>query len=235
VTINAKDVIDYAQSFLGRPYVFGASGPDEFDCSSLVQYVYRHFGISLPRVTYDQVKTGQPVSIGDQKPGDLIFSDWGDGANSHVAMYLGGGKLIEAPQPGENVMISDYAGNYISHTNNIRRVFDDQGNPLDVSGVNDTPGVGARPAATGGNNVVTAAVNGLGHLFDSFASDVIPLEGIRQSIAGINQAFSDAQEIEKALIKLTHPTTLVRIGMGITGVTFFLLGLVVLIGEAKNA
>lgn len=91
--------IQVAESELGKPYVFG-SGPDtsSFDCSDLIQYAYKQAGISLPRTTYGQIKSGFAVnwrSADDLRPGDLIFPHKG-----HVVMYIGNGRVIAAPHTG---------------------------------------------------------------------------------------------------------------------------------------
>ncbi len=90
-----------ALSRLGRPYVWGATGPDTFDCSGLTQWSYRQAGISLPRTTYEQINIGIPVARSDVQPGDLVFPSTG-----HVQMAIGNGMVIEAPEPGRNVQIS---------------------------------------------------------------------------------------------------------------------------------
>ena len=90
-----------ALSRLGSPYVWGATGPDRFDCSGLVQWSYAQAGIRLPRTTYDQIHDGVPVARSQIRPGDLVFPHTG-----HVQMALGGGLVVEAPQPGSVVQIS---------------------------------------------------------------------------------------------------------------------------------
>ena len=93
-----------AQSFIGVPYVWGGSTPAGFDCSGLVQYVYAQFGKSLPRATTGQEYAGTQISVEEAQPGDLYF--WGSrGSTYHVAIALGGGSFVHAPQPGENVKI----------------------------------------------------------------------------------------------------------------------------------
>lgn len=88
-----------ALSHLGKPYVWGAEGPDSFDCSGLVCYVYAQIGVRLPRVTYSQVCCGRAVSPGDLRPGDLVFFRH----NAHVGLYVGGGLFIHAPHTGDVV------------------------------------------------------------------------------------------------------------------------------------
>lgn len=104
VSASASGIITYAKQFLGTPYVWGGSTPAGFDCSGFVQYVYAHFGVQLDRVTYSQENDGQVISVSQAQPGDLLF--WGSRGNSyHVAIYLGNGQYIHAPQPGESVKI----------------------------------------------------------------------------------------------------------------------------------
>ncbi|SDI82594.1 C40 family peptidase [Nonomuraea jiangxiensis] len=98
-----------AASKLGRPYVWGAEGPDTFDCSGLVQWAYAQAGVRMPRVTHQQWVTGPQVDLAHAQPGDLIF--WRlDPTNpdyiSHVAIYWGNGKMIQAPRTGDVVKIS---------------------------------------------------------------------------------------------------------------------------------
>ncbi|MDO4671104.1 MAG: C40 family peptidase, partial [Aerococcus sp.] len=95
-------VLDIAASYLGTPYVWGGSTPSGFDCSGFVQYVYAQAGRQLSRVTQTQEFEGPRISVSEAKPGDLLF--WGSYGNSyHVAIYVGNGQYIHAPQPGESV------------------------------------------------------------------------------------------------------------------------------------
>lgn len=90
-----------ALSRLGCPYVWGATGPDRFDCSGLVQWAYAQAGIRLDRTTYDQINDGVPIVRSQVRPGDLVFPHAG-----HVQMALGNGMVVEAPHAGANVRIS---------------------------------------------------------------------------------------------------------------------------------
>lgn len=89
-----------ARRLLGAPYVWGAAGPDAFDCSGLMQYAYAQAGVALPRTSQEQMNAGTRVPLDQARPGDLIIyrSD-----ASHVAMYVGGGRVIHAPYPGARV------------------------------------------------------------------------------------------------------------------------------------
>jgi peptidoglycan DL-endopeptidase CwlO len=97
-----------AESRRGLPYVWGAAGPTSFDCSGLVQWSFAQAGVSMPRVAADQARAGVAVPVSQLEPGDLLFyhTDPTDpGYISHVAIYLGNGWMIQAPQPGMNVQI----------------------------------------------------------------------------------------------------------------------------------
>jgi cell wall-associated NlpC family hydrolase len=113
---NAQQAIAvaFALSQLGKPYVFGAAGPDAYDCSGLVMAAWAHAGVRIPRVTTDQVHTGIAVtSLAAMQPGDLIFIPGSDGtraAPGHVGMYIGAvaGRqyLVQAPHTGTVVQVS---------------------------------------------------------------------------------------------------------------------------------
>ena len=92
------------ESFIGVPYVYGGTTPNGFDCSGFVQYVYNHFGKSLPRTTTQQENCGTQIPVSQAQPGDLYF--WGNkGSAYHVAICVGNGKYIAAPEPGQSVSI----------------------------------------------------------------------------------------------------------------------------------
>lgn len=97
-----------ALSRLGRPYVWGATGPDQFDCSGLVQWSYAQAGIHLDRTTYQQINDGVPVPRSQVRPGDLVFPHTG-----HVQMAIGNNLVVEAPYSGASVRISRL-GNYVA-------------------------------------------------------------------------------------------------------------------------
>lgn len=104
----AAAAIAAARSRLGVPYVWGATGPNSFDCSGLTQWAYAHAGITLPRVAADQYNSGPHPSLSNLEPGDLLF--WATNTSDpatihHVAMYIGRGLMIAAPHTGENVQI----------------------------------------------------------------------------------------------------------------------------------
>jgi peptidoglycan DL-endopeptidase CwlO len=108
-----------AESRLGMPYVWGGNGPDQFDCSGLVQWSLAQAGVVMPRVAADQAQTGPLVPVSRLAPGDLLFyhtDPTAPGYISHVAIYLGDGKMLQAPEPGLDVEVvpasfgSEFAG-----------------------------------------------------------------------------------------------------------------------------
>ncbi|MFI6930047.1 NlpC/P60 family protein [Streptomyces sp. NPDC050287] len=100
---RAAAAVAYAYAKLGSPYVWGATGPDAFDCSGLIQAAYRSAGISLPRTTYAQIGAGRRVSRSELLPGDLVFFYSGI---SHVGLYIGNGQMIHAPNPSAPVRLA---------------------------------------------------------------------------------------------------------------------------------
>lgn len=106
---SAASVVSFALAQVGRPYVWGATGPNGFDCSGLIVASYRHIGITLPHFTGDLLRRGTAVSRGNLRPGDLVFL-----SSSHVGLAIGGDKVVVAPQPGERVKVQSiyayYAG-----------------------------------------------------------------------------------------------------------------------------
>lgn len=100
---KADKAIAFAHAQIGKPYVYGATGPNSFDCSGLTQGAWAAAGVSIPRTTYDQVDFGSRVTADQLQPGDLVFfySDV-----THVGLYIGGGKMIHAPHTGTVVKIA---------------------------------------------------------------------------------------------------------------------------------
>lgn len=96
----ADQAIAFAEAQLGKPYVWGATGPDSYDCSGLTQAAWRAAGVEIPRVTWDQVTIGTQVTRDQLQPGDLVFF-YDD--ISHVGLYVGDGQMIHAPKPGDVV------------------------------------------------------------------------------------------------------------------------------------
>ncbi|MDO9379134.1 MAG: transglycosylase SLT domain-containing protein [Nocardioidaceae bacterium] len=103
---GGEAVVDTARKYLGIDYVWGGTDPKRgLDCSGLVQLVYKQHGIDLPRVSYQQAKAGRPVSsMAEARPGDILAFN---SPVNHVGIYIGGGKMIEAPRTGLKVRVAD--------------------------------------------------------------------------------------------------------------------------------
>lgn len=229
MAVSGADVVAYARQQLGKPYEWGAEGPSRFDCSGLVQYVYRHFGIGTPRTTYQQVG-GSGMSAVDRKQaqaGDLIFSNWGEGANSHVGIYTGNGSIIEAPEPGKTVTETKMGDGYWSHVTAIRRV---QG----TEGGSGTSLVGAvvagAQAALGATQPGVATVLGF---IPNPKTMTDAVGNIGAGMASVAQSALQVGELAGLATKLFLPTNLVRAGALLFGTAFIIIGIWFLAREIK--
>jgi cell wall-associated NlpC family hydrolase len=126
-TGTGQDIVDYAKSFLGVPYVYGGTSPKGFDCSGLVYYCYAHYGYSINRTASGQALNGTLVSPSELKAGDvIIFSDRGGKHIGHCGIYIGDGKFIHAPHTGDVVKISSLSDTYYkNHYWSARRIIND--------------------------------------------------------------------------------------------------------------
>lgn len=104
----------YAQEFLGCPYVYGANGPDSFDCSGFTKYVYAHFGSTLNRTATDQLSNGTAVEMAELTPGDLVFFRSAGTVKpvSHVGLYIGNGNFVHASTNNDQVRIDQLDSGY---------------------------------------------------------------------------------------------------------------------------
>ncbi|EOH72855.1 NlpC/P60 family protein [Enterococcus malodoratus] len=128
-TGEQNSVVSMARAQIGKPYAWGAFGPDTFDCGGLVKYVYKQaVNVDLPMGTTNQEKYGTEVNLKDLQPGDLLF--YGSrGATYHVGMYIGNNQMIHAPQPGQNVTAVDITYFY---PNFARRILKSAGTDPNV-------------------------------------------------------------------------------------------------------
>ena len=108
---DGTKIATYAQGFVGCPYVYGGTTPSGFDCSGFVQYVYRHFGITINRTATAQLANGYRVDRSEMQPGDLVFFGYGNTA-SHVGIYIGDGKFVHAQNSNTGVVITDLSVSY---------------------------------------------------------------------------------------------------------------------------
>jgi len=109
--VKVQQIESRAKSFLGTPYVWGATGPNKFDCSGFTQWVYRDAGINIPRVSRNQARVGEFVKYENLKRGDMVFFDTKKkrtGIVNHVGIYLGNGNFIHASSKGQSVVIYNF-------------------------------------------------------------------------------------------------------------------------------
>lgn len=139
---SGQAIADGARKYLGVPYVWGGTDPKTgLDCSGLVQRVYKDLGIDVPRVTYDQIKTGTAVpNIAAAKPGDLLFMR----NVEHVGIYMGNNQYIHAPAPGQSVRVDAIPAGAVF--DKIARI------------IPDAPAVAATTASTGARPDLLAAL-----------------------------------------------------------------------------
>lgn len=150
----ALRALSYCRAAIGTPYVFGGASPTGYDCSGLTSAAYAAAGHPIPRTSEEQWGNGDPqVAWGAWAPGDLVFSDWGDGQPSpgHVVIYAGAGWTIAAPYTGKNVEwehVSTFAPpHYVGSTRPAPLVHGQQPPPQNVP----TPGSAAYdPTLAGG-------------------------------------------------------------------------------------
>jgi cell wall-associated NlpC family hydrolase len=163
---TAAEVIGYAEKNLGKPYIWGGTGPKGFDCSGLMQWAYGKAGVKLPRVAAAQQKIGKPVDTNKVQPGDLLFS--GNPAH-HVVMAIGGGQIIEAPRTGLKVRIRKFSPGEFT---NARRILGSVGDMKSLTNgdstssdtQNDTAGNsgGNIGGSYGGTSELAAIMSALG-------------------------------------------------------------------------
>ncbi|MFH8800327.1 NlpC/P60 family protein [Streptomyces sp. NPDC017936] len=102
-TVQGQKAVRYATAQIGKPYVWGAEGPDSFDCSGLTSQAWANAGVTVPRTSQEQWRQLRHVALKDMRPGDLII--YFDDA-SHVGLYVGDGTMVHAPRPGRTVTVA---------------------------------------------------------------------------------------------------------------------------------
>lgn len=208
--VTGEDVVVEARKYLGLPYVWGGTDPQKgMDCSGLVQVVYKNLGYDLPRVSYQQAAAGRPVaSMAEAQPGDLLA--WDNSSRNkgvdHIAIYIGGGKMIEAPRTGLNIRVVDVP----STPDVIRRIIDQPAATAGVAGrtanaASGTPYAGlidAAAARTGVPAALLAAVAKQESGFDPRAVSPAGAQGLMQLMPGtarglgVTDPFDPAQAVD---------------------------------------
>lgn len=232
---SGSDIAAYAQRFLGDPYVWGAVGPNKFDCSGLVDYVYQHFGLNPPRTTEDMLagKGGlQAIQKKDLQPGDLILSKgWvsSEPNQGHVGIYMGGGKLIEA---GDPVQVSTFGPTYEAHVTGYRR----------VPGVTGYAGTGT-PPAPGGSGYTGGLPNPLnpGQVAGFLGAWIPNPSTVTEGLANIGNAAGNIAggaisvgTFAQNATKIFLPTNMLRMALLFMGFVFVLIGVWFIASEAKG-
>src|SRR5574342_222693 len=218
---SGTDIVRVARDQIGDPYAFGAEGPAAFDCSGLVEWAYRQFGIKVPRTTRQMTASGSPlipIERSQARPGDLVFSNWIGKPSSHVAILTERGTVIEAPQPGQTVRETSLGPTYLRHVDAYRRVpgLSDSGAALAgfEAGLNVVPGIGGALS-----NVVGAVrgVAGGGPVGDT-------LSMIGTTLGGMVEGVQEMGRLASLVAHLFAPGAILR------GVLFFLGWILILIG-----
>jgi NlpC/P60 family protein len=215
-------VVDEVRKFLGDAYVYGATGPNTFDCSGLTQYVYKQLGVTIPRTSEEQFAAGTPVTYAEAQPGDLVFFGgsgpgyYYDGTPTspgHVGIYIGDNQMINAPTTGQDVQVMPITG-YVGF-----RRYSNQ-----ISGTNATVESLLGAAGTGGGSDSSSSSSSSGGLFS------IPGQ-IVSAFSDIDTAVVFAYDKSKLFFQ---PSTYVRLGSGILGFGFVLTGLILMMKEART-
>lgn len=116
---EARMLIEEAEKYLKVPYLWGGASPNGFDCSGLMQYVFKSQGIDIPRISEEQQSFATPISMAEIRPGDLVFNKASD--STHVGMYIGDNMYIQAPHTGDVVKISKLSTSNMKY---VGRVLD---------------------------------------------------------------------------------------------------------------
>ena len=112
-----------ASKMVGKPYKYGGASPSGFDCSGLVQYSFKHAGVSVPHNTAQQRSASRRIKVSELQRGDLLFFDQEGKKNSHVGIYLGDGKFVHAPSSGKSVRSDSLSSPYWKkHLSEARRI-----------------------------------------------------------------------------------------------------------------
>lgn len=206
MAVNVTKLIADAAAQLGKKYVFGSVGPNTFDCSGLMVWIFKKQGVTLPHHAADQAKMGVAVDKNQIQAGDLVFSNWGDGPNSHVGIATGPHTIINAPHTGAVVRYQNLSASYMTHVTAVRRI----GNPT-----------GGSP--TGG--IVSTVTTG--------ATDVFG--GITTAIKDAGAPFVAIGKVSDGIMKIFMPSNFIRVVSGLFGFIFIAWGILLLSKEVRNS
>jgi hypothetical protein len=185
--VAGADIVGYALTQRGDPYVWGAEGPNAFDCSGLVEYVYKRFGLTTPRTTADMMASDrlQPITRAQLQPGDLVFSNWSGRKSSHVGIFDGQGNIIEAPAPGQTVTVTKLGPGYWAHTDAYRRVPGVDGYAPAAGGYAPGEERGALDALLTPAKLVASLIPNPGNVTESLTNIGNAMAGVAQGAIGV--------------------------------------------------
>ena len=171
--VTGTDICNKARTLIGYRYVYGGKSPSDggFDCSGFVQYVYKQFGINLPRTTYDQINSGIKITNKSAlQEGDLVFYFDNNGIPQHVMLYSGNGKVIEAQQPG--TLINE--NSYWRWQGQAVRILDNKSNVTTSPTPNPTPTPNPNPTLPNTNyiNYIVKSGDTLGQIASKYSTTV---------------------------------------------------------------
>lgn len=234
--INVSDLLAYGEQQVGKPYVFGTAGPNTFDCSGLIQYMLKQFGVAAPHHAADQAKMGDPVAASQIQAGDLVFSDWGDGPNSHVGIATDQSHILVAPHTGTDVQVQPLSANYRSHITAVRRLPQISGNTTGATTASSagSSGSGSGPSASAfdvGWSTFWALIKGGG----SASQIPITSDPISTALAGGVAAAADFTSLMEWILKLFMPTNFLRVMSGGIGLFMITAGVFFLSRELKTS
>lgn len=223
---TGQQLLDEAKKFLGDRYVYGASGPSEFDCSGLIYYSAKQIGLDgVPRTADEQYQAGEPVALKDLQPGDLVFSAGSDGTATHpghVGIYAGVQSFGRQRVPV--VLEAPHTGDVVKYL------------PLDqfqATGYRRIKGLSGGSSGGGGSlNPVGGIIGGIG----AGLSELLPGIGIPVEITGaFVQWGSNLTTRANLLQSFFQPSTYVRAGAGVAGALALMAGLVFLLLAAGES
>ena len=225
---TGADIVALARQQIGDPYIFGAEGPDSFDCSGLVEWVAGRLGLHTPRTTSQMIGRGSnllPIGRGDLQAGDLIFSNWGEGRSSHVAIYTGAGTVVEAPKPGRTVTETPFGSSYQAHADAYRRIPGVSGGSI--------RNVGGVTGLAGGTSILSGALGALP--FPNPGSVIEALTNIGQGMQNAAAAAADVGELAGTVGKIFLPSNAIRAFSLFFGIIFILIGVFFLAREVRQS
>jgi NlpC/P60 family protein len=221
------DVVNRARQELGDPYVFGSHGPNTYDCSGLVEYVYRQLGIKVPGTTSSMMGPGSnllPIQRGQLGPGDLVFSNWIGRRSSHVGIYAGNNQIIEAPEPGKTVTVTNMGPSYWGHADAFRRVPGVTGSPNPPNPLQAGVKAGLTEAGLGG---LAGWIPNPGNVTDA-------LSNVGNAMIGVAEGVGNIGALATTLTRAFLPSNLIRGVAFMFGVMFLLIGTWFLAREVRQ-